>query len=61
MTFFDRRHRWGAPIEDGARITRTCGVCGLTKTYETMLPRGYVDALYRLAIAPNPYRRLVIR
>jgi len=59
MKVFDGRHKWGAAVHAGARITRTCQVCGRTDSYETIVPDGFVAKMIEFAQKPNPYRQLV--
>jgi hypothetical protein len=57
----DQRHRWGAPVRDGARITYTCRSCGLVNAWETVIPDAVLDAWQRYLTQPNIYRPLVLR
>ena len=58
MSVFDRRHRWGEPERKGILLSRTCRVCGLTNTIETLVPDAFIEALLRIATKPNPYRTM---
>ena len=53
---FDARHRWGDPIQSGARLTRVCQSCGKSQTVELLVPDSLVEDLIRAVQQPNPYR-----
>jgi hypothetical protein len=55
---FDARHRWGDPVYQGARFSRTCQVCGRVDTAETLVPQGFIDLAIESLNKPNPYRDL---
>lgn len=60
MTVFDGRHRWGPPDRNGSLITRTCRVCGLKNSAETLLPDSVIETLIEAIRRPNPYRQAVM-
>jgi len=57
---WDKRHRWGDEVHlaGTSRFARTCTACGLTRSYETIIPRAFIDQLLSQATMPNPYRTL---
>ena len=58
MTGLDRRHRWSDVTRNGSQITHTCRACGLTRTFEALIPDAVLDALLQEVNRPNPLRQL---
>ena len=58
MKALDGRHRWVLVEREGARVTHTCRVCGLSKTFELLVPDVVLDKIAAHISRPNIYRTL---
>jgi hypothetical protein len=52
----DGRHRWVLVERKGARVTHACRVCGLSKTFELLVPDVVLDEMVANFSRPNIYR-----
>jgi len=59
MKMLDGRHRWELVGQEGMYVTHRCRSCGITQTFEKLLPDAFVESVTRQLLRANPYRSLL--